>query len=232
MKKKNSYIGLSLVILVFGIIFIPRIVDKITGKEVIDNNRSIKVNDGVKTNKELRLDNELATLKKIPAFRFINQHGDTISNSYYTDKVYVVEFFFSTCTDICPIMNTNMLKLQKEFRELDNFGIASFTIDPSYDTPEVLKAYAEAYEANHPHWNFLTGDKEAILELSNKGFNLYAAEVPETEGMFEHSGYFALIDQQGNIRSRIDENNNPIIYYDGLEDEGVEMLIEDIKKLL
>ncbi|HBY68998.1 MAG TPA: SCO family protein, partial [Flavobacteriaceae bacterium] len=146
--------------------------------------------------------------------------------------VYVVEFFFTTCPSICPIMNTNMLKVEKAFKNEDNFGIASFSIDPEHDTPEVLKEYAESYGVSHPHWNFLTGDKKDILKLSNEGFKLYAAETPEAEGGFEHSGMFALVDKDGNIRSRLDENGNPIIYYDGLEEEGIQMLIEDIKKLL
>lgn len=125
-----------------------------------------------------------------------------------------------------------MLKVQEAYKDNDNFGIASFSIDPSHDTPQVLKEYAESYKANHPHWHFLTGDKAEILKLSNEGFKLYAAESDEAEGGFEHSGLFALIDKEGNIRSRIDENGNPLFYYNGLEDEGIQMLIEDIKKLL
>ena len=125
-----------------------------------------------------------------------------------------------------------MLKVQEEFLNNENFAIASFTIDPIHDTPEVLKEYADRYGANHKQWHFLTGNKSDILKLSNEGFKLYAAESEEAEGGFEHSGLFALIDQQGFIRSRIDKNGNPIIYYNGLEDEGVQMLIEDIRKLL
>ena len=175
---------------------------------------------------------EMFSMSKVPPFKFVNQDNDTISNSYYKGKVYVVEFFFSTCPSICPIMNTNMLKVQEAYKDNDNFGIASFSIDPSHDTPQVLKEYAESYKANHPHWHFLTGDKAEILKLSNEGFKLYAAESDEAEGGFEHSGLFALIDKEGNIRSRIDENGNPLFYYNGLEDEGIQMLIEDIKKLL
>jgi protein SCO1/2 len=78
----------------------------------------------------------------------------------------------------------------------------------------------------------LTGDKEKIHQLANTGFNLYVGENTQVAGGFEHSGFFALIDQEGNIRSRMDEHGNPIIYYDGLEAEGIQMLIEDIKKLL
>ena len=228
MKKKNSYIGISLIILVFGIIFIPKIVDRIQNGTIVDSNR-IGTNENT-SNGDSSV--EMATLGEVPAFQFTDQNNESVNNSNYKGKVYVVEFFFSTCPSICPIMNTNMLKVQEEFLNNENFAIASFTIDPIHDTPEVLKEYADRYGANHKQWHFLTGNKSDILKLSNEGFKLYAAESEEAEGGFEHSGLFALIDQQGFIRSRIDKNGNPIIYYNGLEDEGVQMLIEDIRKLL
>ena len=229
--KKNSYIGITFIILVFGIIFIPRIIDRIKNDDVVDLNRMSNSVNNFDTSTEENV-SEMFSMTKIPPFKFVNQDNDTISNSYYKRKVYVVEFFFSTCPSICPIMNTNMLKVQEAYKDNDNFGIASFSIDPSHDTPQVLKEYAVSYKANHPHWHFLTGDKAEILKLSNEGFKLYAAESDEAEGGFEHSGLFALIDKEGNIRSRIDENGNPLFYYNGLEDEGIQMLIEDIKKLL
>ncbi len=125
-----------------------------------------------------------------------------------------------------------MVKIQNEFYGNPNLGIASFSIDPEYDTPEVLKEYAESYKVTNLNWHLLTGNKAKIHELANTGFNLYVGENTEIDGGFEHSGFFALIDQDGNIRSRIDENENPIIYYDGLTAEGVQMLIEDIELLL
>jgi len=125
-----------------------------------------------------------------------------------------------------------MGEIEKEFLGENNFGIASFTINPIYDTPSVLKEYAQKYEMTHPNWNLLTGEQEEIYKLANEGFNLYVGEASEVEGGFEHSGFFALIDSEGNIRSRKDANGNPIIYYDGLEEETIKMLIEDIQKLL
>lgn len=229
MKKKNySYIGISFVILLFGIIFLPKIINRLTNDEIVDKDRHNL------ERKALQQKDTLAFVgnKQVPQFRFTNQHNDTITNSNYEGLVYVVEFFFSTCQDICPVMNKNMQKIAEAYPEKKQIGIASFSIDPAYDTPEVLKAYADAYGIEHPNWNFLTGDKQEIFTLSNEGFNLYAAEGMDEEDEFQHSGFFALIDQHGNIRSRIDENGNPIIYYDGLSDEGVAMLIEDIKKLL
>ncbi|MCF6307589.1 MAG: SCO family protein [Flavobacteriaceae bacterium] len=208
MKKANySYIGISFVILLFGIWAIPKIVNKFS-------------------------EPDLVVIGKVPAFSFTNQNEKTISNQNYKEKVYIVEFFFTTCPSICPIMSENMVKIQDEFFGNPRLAIASFSIDPITDTPEVLKKYAEHYKITNPNWNLLTGDKEAIYELANKGFNLYVGENTEVEGGFEHSGFFALIDQEGNIRSRKDENGNPIIYYNGLEDSGIQMLKEDIKKLL
>lgn len=205
--KNYSYIGISFVILVFGIWAVPKIVDKFSTRE-------------------------MAVIGQVPDFEFVNQDGQTITNADYAGKVYVVEFFFTTCPSICPIMNQNMVKVQNEFYGNPGLGIASFSINPEYDTPDILKEYASSYKITNPNWHLLTGDKQAIFKLANEGFNLYVGEAPEVEGGFEHSGFFALIDQQGQIRSRFDENDNPIIYYDGLEEEGIQMLMEDIKNLL
>ena len=205
--KNYSYIGISFVILVFGIWAVPKIVDKFSTRE-------------------------MAVIGQVPDFEFVNQDGQTITNADYAGKVYVVEFFFTTCPSICPIMNQNMVKVQNEFYGNPGLGITSFSINPEYDTPDILKEYASSYKITNPNWHLLTGDKQAIFKLANEGFNLYVGEAPEVEGGFEHSGFFALIDQQGQIRSRFDENDNPIIYYDGLEEEGIQMLMEDIKNLL
>jgi len=231
MSKKNSYLGLSVVVLIFAVIFIPRIHDRILNGSTVDNNRS---SDPSKTFEapEGRNEGDMTTFSDVPSFTFINQNNDTITNASYKNKVYVVEFFFSTCPSICPIMNANMRQVQDAFAKRDDFGIASFSIDPTYDTPEVLKAYADGYNVTHPNWNFLTGDKADVLKLSNEGFKIYAAESDEAEGGFEHSGMFALINKDGKVTSRIDENGNPLIYYDGLEQDGIDMLIEDIKKIL
>lgn len=231
MTKKNSYLGLAVVVLIFAIIFIPKIHDRIVNGNTVDSNRS---SDTVNTNHGLegRRPGNMITISEVPSFAFTNQNNETITNTNYMDKVYVVEFFFSSCSTICPTMNTNMLQVQNAFAERDDFGIASFSIDPTYDTPEVLKTYADAYGVTHPNWNFLTGEKIEIIALSNEGFKLFAAENEEAEDGFEHSGMFALIDKEGNVSSRIDKNGNPLIYYNGLEQSGIDFLIEDIKKLL
>ena len=205
--KNYSYIGISFVILVFGIWAVPKIVDRFTKPR-------------------------LAKIGKVPEFSFTNQNKKTITNQSYDNKVYIVEFFFTTCPSICPIMNKNMVKIQDHFFGNPNLGIASLTIDPIKDTPKVLKEYAIQYKITNPNWNLLTGNKETIYKFANSGFNLYVGENPEVGGGFEHSGFFALVDKEGNIRSRFDEQGNPIIYYNGLGDDGVKMLKEDIKLLL
>ena len=151
MKKKYSYIGLSLIILIFGIIVIPKIVETISSDEVVKSDRlNIKGAD-----KKLNTDKALSYIeingrKKIaPEFQLINQDGDTVSSKDYRGKVYVAEFFFTTCPTICPIMNQNLVEVQEEFKIEEDFGIASFSIDPKHDTPEVLnREYAVALSKN------------------------------------------------------------------------------------
>ena len=205
--KKYSYVGIAFIILIFGIYAVPKIVNRF------------------KTH-------ELVKIGSVPSFEFTNQDGKLISDAFYKDKVYVIEFFFTTCPTICPKMNANMVKLQNEYYGNLDFGIASFSINPEYDTPEILKEYAKTNGATLKNWNFLTGDKETIYTLANKGIALYAGENSEAEGGFEHSGMFALIDKQGNIRSRMDEYGNPLAFYDGLDTKNIQMIKEDIAILL
>tara|TARA_R110002049_G_scaffold213973_1_gene385490 strand:+ start:6894 stop:7634 length:741 start_codon:yes stop_codon:yes gene_type:complete len=244
MKKTNySYIGIAFIILVFGIIFIPKIVDRISNEDISrQEGRSDQKTEKDKVSDLAFIEiNEVP--KKVPAFSFTNQNGETITNKDYEGKVYVVEFFFSTCPTICPRMNKNLIQIQNTFKDFENFGVASFTINPDYDTPEVLKSYAEQYGVKNPNWHLMTGDKEAIYKLANEGFNLYTAEEDDVAGGFEHSGNFALIDKNGFIRSRKDDFGNPIIYYKGItseqekvDDDGtpeeISALKADIKKLL
>ena len=205
--KNKSYIGISFIVLIFGIWAVPKIVAKFQKSDLVE-------------------------IGPVPTFKLTNQDNKSISDKDYLGKVYVVEFFFSTCPTICPKMNESMLQLQEEFYGNPNFGIASITIDPAKDTPQVLKEHANLLGVKHYNWHFLTGDKEYIYSLANKGFNLYAGENNKVAGGFEHSGLFALIDKNGKIRCRKDAQGNPILYYDGLEAAGVEAIKEDIKKLL
>lgn len=245
MKNNYSYIGIALVILVFGILFIPKIVDRITNNDVTRNeSRSNFAGQKEKgTAQTLSFIEINGTPKKVPAFSFTDQNGKTITNTDYEGKVYIVEFFFATCPTICPRMSQNLVEVQNAFKAETNFGIASFTINPEHDTPEVLKDYAESYGISSPNWHLLTGDKTLIYKLSNEGFNLYTAQDENVAGGFEHSGNFALIDKNGFIRSRKDDYGNPIIYYNGVVSEAenidedgnkqeITALKEDIKLLL
>ncbi|WP_456315504.1 SCO family protein [Pseudomonas shirazensis] len=227
MFKNKSYIGISFIILIFGIYAVPKIVERIKNGEVVKGNRLDNV--GLKSSKS---DGKLLTIGPAPKFELTNQDNVTISNQDYKGKVYVLEFFFTTCPSICPKMNLSMLEIEKTFFGNPNFGIISITIDPNHDTPKVLKDHAKLLGVKSSNWNFLTGDKATIMDLSNKGFNLYAGENAKVNGGFEHSGLFALIDKDGNIRCRKDEFGNPILYYDGLDKKGVRDIQEDIKILL
>ena len=233
MSKKNSYIGISFVILIFGIYVVRNLDDRITNQTIIDSNRLNKKNDV----KELT-SNNLFVYNKVPSFEFTNQDGNVINNETYKGKVYVVEFFFTTCPTICPIMNQKMLLIQKEFAENSKVGIASISITPAIDRQEVLKKYAISNGITHKNWHLLSGkSEETVFNLSNNGFKLYAGVDNKVEhGGFEHSGLFALVDKTGTIRSRKDNQGNPILYYRAIEDgsfpDQINELKEDIKILL
>lgn len=212
MKKNYSYIGIAFIILLFGIYTVPKVVNHFK-------------------------DSNLVKFDKVPDFEFINQEGETITNKTYEGKVFVVEFFFSTCPSICPIMNQKMTTIQDAFFGNPEFGIASISITPEIDTPEVLKEYAKNNGITHKNWHLLTGkSEEVVYNLSNKGFKLYVGKGEEEHGGFEHSGLFALVDKDGYIRSRKDEYGNPIMYYRALEEQTfpdqIKELKEDIKLLL
>ena len=207
MKNKTSYIGISFIVLLFGIW---------TVKELRERFKK----------------NDLVEIGPAPKFELTNQNGKKISNKDYEGKVYVLEFFFASCPSICPKMNKNMLQLQDAFYGDLDFGMVSITIDPENDTSEVLKEHALKLGVKHPNWNFLTGDYAYIMNLANKGFNIFAGKNENVAGGFEHSGLFALVDKEGKIRCRKDSFGNPILYYDGLEQPGINAIKEDISLLL
>jgi len=228
--KKYSYIGVSFIVLIFGIIFFPRIMDRIENQSINDSKR-LSISDElsfIKLNGEKR---------KVADFLFLNQDSLFISNQDFNGKVFIAEFFFTRCPSICIEMNKNMKILDDLYGDRNDFGIASFTIDPENDTPTTLKQYSELIEVKSKNWHFLTGDKEDIYELSNKGFNIFSSINEAVEGGFEHQGFFALIDKDGYIRSRVNDYGTPIVYYSGITNEneniqGIEMIKEDIDKLL
>ncbi|WP_339655516.1 SCO family protein [uncultured Maribacter sp.] len=239
MNKKYTYVWVSLIVLIFGIIVIPRIVKRLSSNTVVENDRlNVSVH-----NERLGYILVDGKKRKVPSFEFLNQDSIVVSNKDYLGKVYVVDFFFTRCPSICPVMTTNLVDVQRYFKGNEHFGIASFSITPEFDTPQVLRTYADKYKIQKPGWNLLTGDKDVVYRLANAGFNIFAAEMPDVPGGFEHSGLFALVDKEGYLRSRIDQFGNPIVYYRGaiLEEKGVNdhgeteeigILKSDIQKLL
>lgn len=238
--KNKSYIGISFIILVFGIYTVYQLSDRCERGTIV-------VQDRLSTGDAAHKDSGLFNVGKAPDFKLTNQEGMTVTQNFYHGKVYVVEFFFTTCPSICPVMNRNLIEVQKEFAGEKDFGIASITIDPQHDTPAVLKEHRELLDITSNNWNFLTGDKEYIYKIANDGFKIYAGPGSPAAGGFEHSGLYALIDKNGNIRCRKDASGNPIGFYSGVnykdaqgmqEDlagkyhPGADAIKQDIKKLL
>lgn len=187
----------------------------------------------------------LYTVMKVPDFELTDQNSKTITNKDMLGKVYLVEFFYSRCPTICPVMNSNMKYIDEQISDSD-FGIISISIDPANDTPQVLKNHARMIGATSPDWHFLSGDRDYIGNLADR-FDIYVGDKEDDSESLNHSGMIALVDKEGNLRCRFDENNRPILYYSGLnyEDEAGtkaslrgkyhpdrEKLIEDIRKLL
>ena len=241
-NKKNIFT--IILVIVFGLVFVPRIIDRLVNNDVSrSESRSLKLDNFEKNIESLPYLIINDERKKVPGFKFVNQNGELISNEFYLGKVYIVEFFFTTCTTICPIMNTNLVHIQNSFTAFPNFGIASFSINPEYDTVNILSKYAKDNGIENPNWNLMTGEADEIYELANDGFNLYTAASSDFIDGFEHSGYFALVDKEGYIRCRQDEFGNPKIYYKGSvsfkekldlngEAEEITVLKEDLLKLL
>jgi len=230
MNRNLKYIGLLFIIILFGIFSIPKIYERVINSDIRDSNR-------LNNNERLSYLTISDEKRKAPDFILTNQDSILISNEDLIGKVYVLEFFFTRCPDICIEMNRNMKLLDEKFGESNEFGIVSITIDPQNDDPSTLKKYSEVLDIQSQNWHFLTGEKDYIYDLANNGFNIYANQNVNFAGGFEHQGYFALIDKDGYIRSRKDNYGNPIMYYLGINDinanlQGVDMLSYDIKKLI
>ncbi|MCF0071063.1 SCO family protein [Dyadobacter sp. CY261] len=158
----------------------------------------------------------------IPPFAFTNQDNRTVTELDFKDKIYVADFFFTTCPTICPIMKKNMLKVYEVFKDNAQLRILSHSIDPEHDTPEVLKRYSNDLGVSNATWQFVTGDREKIYEIGQKHYLITAAEDAKSPGGFLHSGHFVLMDKDRHIRGM----------YDGTTDAGTYDLIRDIRTLL
>lgn len=158
---------------------------------------------------------------KIRNFELVNQDGDTVNNSFLEDKIYVADFFFTTCPTICPLMTDQMERVQKAFKDDKHFKIVSHTVQPEIDSPKVLKEYAKLHGANTNQWVFLTGSKKEIYNLARKSYFAVTTEGEGDEMDFIHTENFILIDRQKRIRG----------FYDGTNKTDVNRLIADIKRL-
>jgi len=157
----------------------------------------------------------------IPDFNFISQVGDTITRAAFYNKVYVADFFFTSCPSICPKVMKQMLRIYDHTSDNSKVKMVSHTIDPKRDTPEVLRLYASNLKIDHSRWYFLTGDKDELLDIADE-YYVAAFEDPDAPGGFDHSGKILLIDTKGHIRA----------FCDGTDPEDVDDFMKDIDILM
>ncbi|MBL4625034.1 MAG: SCO family protein [Flavobacteriales bacterium] len=157
----------------------------------------------------------------IADYSFTNQYGETITQDSLKGNIVVVDFFFTTCGSICPEMSNQMMVVQERFREMDDIKILSHTVNPEYDSIDILKAYAEEYGAIKNKWHFVTGEKEALYKMGVNSYLIPTQEDVLAPGGFLHSEMFVLIDKEQHIRG----------FFDGTNSNEVNDLINAIKFL-
>ncbi len=182
----------------------------------IYGNRDVKVS--VVDGKEV-IDTIYAT---VPNFTLINQNGDTVTESIIEGKITVVDFFFTSCPTICPIMKREMIRVYQEFQQNEKVVMLSHTIDPEHDTIEVLQDYSRRLGSDGKQWQFLTGERTYIYELAEKGYYSTAMADSTEPGGFVHSGGLILIDEKKRVRG----------IFDGTNSADTDKLIEAIHLLL
>ncbi|POY35988.1 SCO family protein [Solitalea longa] len=158
----------------------------------------------------------------IQSFRFVNQDSQWVSNDTFKDKIYVADFFFTSCPTICPIMKKNMLVVYNKFKGNPHFGIISHSIDPRHDSVTVLKKFAHKIGVDDTQWNFVTGNRDTIYALAEHSYLTTAKEDNAAPGGIVHQGAFILIDKNRHIRG----------VYDGTNPEAVDKMMIDIDNLL
>lgn len=157
---------------------------------------------------------ELPELGQVPRFTLVDQSGQPFDSSQLEGSVYVVNFIFTTCKDVCPRMTLEMKKIHEATKDLPNVRFVSITVDPENDTPEVLRQYALSYGAEQARWSFLTGRREEIEHLMNDIFHLGKVSL-------DHSTRFVLVDHRGTIRG----------YYSSQFPEEMNQLLQDLRDL-
>lgn len=166
------------------------------------------------------VDSTLQHVKKyhtIADFKLQNQNGETVTQEDYKDKIYVADFFFTTCQTICPVMTDHMVQIQNELKSDSEVLLLSHTVTPEIDSVAQLKKYAVEKGVRDNKWNLVTGDKKQIYDLARKSY-LAAKEVAYNEYDLIHTENFVLVDKQRRIRG----------FYDGTKAEEIQRLLEDI----
>ena len=158
---------------------------------------------------------------QVPAFHLTNQDGRPFGSPNLANKIWIADFIFTSCPGPCPMISSRMSELQKPLEKSD-VHLVSVSVDPDKDTPQVLRTYAEKLHAQPGRWDFLTGSKSAIYDLSQKGFKLAVADGNNETGMPVHSTRMILVDRKGRIRG----------YYDATAVDAVTKLVADTKHLL
>jgi protein SCO1/2 len=163
----------------------------------------------------------VSTYGTVPPFQLINQNGQPFGLAQLHGKIWIADFIYTTCPGPCPMISSRMSELQKPLEKTD-IHLVSFTVDPLKDTPEVLRGYAEKLQAQPGRWDFLTGPRSTIYDLSKSGFKLAAFDHSEETGLPVHSTRMVLVDRHGVIRG----------YYDATEPDAVTKLLADTNHLL
>jgi protein SCO1/2 len=160
--------------------------------------------------------------KKIPPFRLVNQDGSVVSNYDFDGKIYVADFFFTSCPDICPVIQRNMLKLYQKYRNNRQVRLLSYTIDPDHDTSSKLKWYAKKLGVEDSQWEFLRGSKQVIFSLAKNDYMVSIDDDTKGPGGFAHEGYLVLVDKEKRMRG----------VYDGTNEQEINKLMKDMDILL
>lgn len=159
---------------------------------------------------------------KVADFQFVDQDSTLITPQTFNGKIYVTDFFFTSCPTICPIMKKQMLRVYEAFENNDQVALLSHTIDPEYDTVALLREFASRLGVKSNKWHFVTGEKDAIYETAQKSYMVTADQDNNAPGGFIHSGAFILVDKGGHIRG----------IYDGTKPEEVDNMMKDMQRLL
>ncbi|RFN59066.1 SCO family protein [Marixanthomonas ophiurae] len=214
----SKYKFFGIVMLVLSAIIITIIYNVYT----IDDGKTLPIYQPNDVTAEL-VDTTIQHVKKyheIANFSLTNQNGQTITQEDYKDKIYVADFFFTTCQTICPIMTDHMVKIQEKVKNDPEIMLLSHSVTPKVDTVAQLKKYALEKGVNDKKWNLVTGDKKEIYDLARKSY-LAAKDMPYNEYDLIHTENFVLVDKKKRIRG----------FYDGTDPEAIEEIMEDIKIL-